>query len=145
MQYTGSPLRRINHLVGEIDALYHEAALRFGLPDSAMMVLYTVSVEGGVCPIGEIVRQCGVSKQTINSALRRLEADGVIALSPQGGKSKCVHLTEAGEALTRDTVCRLIEMENGILSSWTAEEQAQYLSLMQRYHDAFQAGVEELA
>lgn len=145
MKHTGGSLRRINHLVGEINALYHEAALRFGLPDSAMMVLYTVSAEGGVCTIGEIVRQCGVSKQTINSALRRLEREGAIALSPQGGKGKCVHLTEAGEALARRTVCRLIEMENGILSSWTAEERTQYLSLMQRYHNAFQAGVEGLA
>ena len=137
-------LRRFNHLIGEIDALYHEAALNFGMPDSAMRVLYTVCVEGGSCPIAEIIRQCGMSKQTLNSALRRLEEEGTIVLQADSGRRKRVCLTDRGKALAERTVRRLIEVENGIFETWTREERDGYIGLTQRYLDALQKGLEEL-
>ena len=35
-------LHRINYLIAETDALYHQASLKLGISDSAMRVLYTV-------------------------------------------------------------------------------------------------------
>ncbi|MGN0773258.1 MAG: MarR family winged helix-turn-helix transcriptional regulator [Candidatus Ventricola sp.] len=137
-------LQRFNHLIGEIGALYHEAALKFGLPDSAMQVLYTVCVEGDECAIGEIIRQCGMSKQTLNSALRRLEEEGAICLEADSGRRKRVCLTKQGKALAEQTVRRLIEVENGIFETWTQEERDGYLGLTQRYLDALQRGLEAL-
>ena len=67
-------MRRYNHLVGEIDGVYHEMSLRLGLSDSAMIVLYTLCDSGGPCPLRDICRRSGLSKQTVNSALRKLEA-----------------------------------------------------------------------
>ena len=137
-------LRRFNHLIGEIDALYHEAALHFGMPDSAMRVLYTVCVEGGSCPIAEIIRQCGMSKQTLNSALRRLEEEGTIVLQADSGRRKRVCLTDSGRARTERTVDRIIEMENRIYETWTQEERDSHIGLTQRYLEAFEKGMEEL-
>ena len=137
-------LRRFNHLIGEIDALYHEAALHFGLSDSAMRVLYTVCAEGGSCPIAEIIQQCGMSKQTLNSALRRLEEEGTIVLQADSGRRKRVCLTDRGKALAERTVWRLIDVENGIFETWTREERDGYLGLTQRYLDTLQKGLEEL-
>ena len=137
-------LRRFNHLIGEIDALYHEAALHFGMPDSAVRVLYTVCVEGGSCPIAEIIRQCGMSKQTLNSALRRLEEEGTIVLQADSGRRKRVCLTDSGRARTEQTVERLIEMENRIYETWTQEERDSHIGLTQRYLEAFAKGMEEL-
>ena len=137
-------LRRFNHLIGEIDALYHEAALNFGMPDSAMRVLYTVCVEGGSCPIAEIIRQCGMSKQTLNSALRRLEEEGTIVLQADSDRRKRVCLTDRGKALAERTVRWLIDVENSIFEAWTQQERDGYISLTQRYLDALQKGLEEL-
>ena len=39
-------LRRLNYLMGETNAAYHEAALRLGLSDSAMRILYAVCDRG---------------------------------------------------------------------------------------------------
>ena len=72
-----SRLRRLNHLFAQIDVIYHEAALHMGLSDSAMMVLYTLCIEGGSCLIGKIISQSNISKQTLNSALRMLEKEGL--------------------------------------------------------------------
>ncbi len=66
-------LRRFNYLLSETESAYHEAASRLGLPESSMMVLYAVCHAGTSCPLRDICRNAGVSKQTINSALRRLK------------------------------------------------------------------------
>ena len=72
---TQDSLQRFNYLFGETDALYHELALKLGLSDSAMKILYVICDTGEPCLLREICRRSGLSKQTLNSALRKLEAD----------------------------------------------------------------------
>lgn len=133
---TGAPgqqLRRLNQLICELDSLYHEASLRLGLSDSVCRILYTICGQGDSCPLHEICRQTGLSKQTVNSALRRLEAEGQIRLEPMDGKAKRVCLTASGQALAARTAWRLILLENALLESWTEEDREQYLTLTQRF------------
>lgn len=144
MTQTHGHLRRFNHLVGEINAVYHEAALRFGLPDGAMQVLYTICVQGDACAIGEIIRQCGMSKQTLNSVLRRLEADKMVYLEADVGRRKRVCLTDSGKALAEGTVRRLIAIEDSIFETWTQGERESYIELTQRYLDALGEKMEAL-
>lgn len=130
---TGWSMKRYNYLSSEIEAAYHEAALKLGLSDSAMLILYAICDHGEDCMLGEIRRQSGISKQTVNSALRKLEEEGVIFLSAAGGKTKRVCLTQEGKALAKDTVCKIIEIENRIFDGWSEEERTVYLELTQRY------------
>lgn len=104
MPRSSRALRRFNYLLSETDAAYHEAASRLGLSDSVMQILYTVcdSDSGERCPLSEVCRRTGISKQTINSALRRLEADGIVRLEQAGGRSKDVCLTRRGGELAQD-------------------------------------------
>ena len=44
--YSSKDMKRCNHLLGEIEAVYHEIALKFGLSDSTMIILYTICDEG---------------------------------------------------------------------------------------------------
>lgn len=127
-------LRRYNYLVGETEAIYHELSLRMGLSDSAMQILYTICDCGGDrCPLQTICRYTSLSKQTVNSALRRLEAQGVLYLQQAGGKAKTVCLTEAGKQLAQRTALRLIAMENQVLGAWPREDVQQYLALTERF------------
>lgn len=66
-------MKRFNYLTNEIDAAYHEAAVKLGLSDSAMLILYTICNNGDTCLLHEITRLSGVCKQTVNSSLRKLE------------------------------------------------------------------------
>lgn len=145
MENMHTQLRRFNLLISEMNAAYHEAALRLGLSDSAMMILYTVCMEGDSCPLSEITRLSGLSKQTIHSALRGLEAQGMASTRTLDGRRKQVCLTEQGRELARRTVWRLIGVENAIFESWSAQEQEQYLSLTKRYLEAFREGVRALS
>ena len=109
-----------------------------------MQVLYTICNNGEGCQIGDICRLSGISKQTINSALRKLEAEGIVYLEASGRRKKRVCLTEQGRKLAEETVVKLIEIENGILDSWSRQELEQYLELTRRYLDSFRAKVREL-
>lgn len=131
--YISNEMKRYNHLIGEIDAVYHEISLKLGLSDSAMKILYTICDNGESCLLHEISRLSGVSKQTINSAIRKLEKEGIVYLKSVDSKNKNVCLTEEGKLLAKHTAVRLIEMENDIFASWEKAEVEKYLELTERF------------
>lgn len=141
--YINAQMQRFNLLQSEIDTAYHDAALKLGMSDSAMLVLYTLCSSGGECMLGDITS--GASKQTINSALRKLESEGIVYLETFEGRKKKVYLTEKGRQLAGDTVFRVIEIENDIFASWSDEEKSIYLDLTQRYLADFKKKVKELS
>ena len=83
---TFEKLHRINYLGAEMEALYHQASLRFGISDSALRALYTVYDNGGTCLLSDIYKQSGISKQTVNSAIRKLENEGILYLDQESGR-----------------------------------------------------------
>lgn len=134
----------INYLFSEMQALYHQASLRLGITDSVSVVLYTIHVSGEDCLLRDVYRLSGVSKQTVNSAIRRLEADGALRLEADTGRSKRIILTEAGRALIQRTVARLYDAEVQAFSGWTPEEIETYTGLMSRYADCLRQQIERL-
>lgn len=94
--------------------------------------------------MSDIHRLSGISRQTINSSLRRLEADGIVYLKVFEGKKKKVYLTAKGQELAENTAVRLIEIENSIFASWKEDEKMLYLELTQRYLLSFQESIKEL-
>lgn len=142
--YSSKELKRYNHLANEIDGTYHEMSLKLGLSDSAMIILYTICNQGDHCLLADICRWSGLSKQTINSALRKLEEEGIVYLEGMDGKKKRACLTEEGKRTAERTVVKLIEIENGILASWPREELEWYLELTERYLVALKGKVKDL-
>lgn len=131
--FVSREMRRYNHLMGEIEAVYHDISWKMELSDSAMQILYTIYYNGAGCLLQDICRQTGLSKQTVNSALRKLEADQVVYLEQAGSRNKRVCLTEGGQELADRTVGRLIQIENEIFASWKSEDVQRYLDLTESY------------
>ena len=125
--------RRVNYLIAQTDEVYHIIALHLGLSDSEMMVLYVLTDTGGECPLPGLLQQTGLSKQTINSALRKLETDGHILLRMADGKRKIVCLTESGKIYAARTAGRLLAAENEIYGAWPKEDLEAYLRLTEKY------------
>ena len=84
--------RQYTYLAGEINALYHEAAVKMGISDSVQNILYVLCEKGGKCLQSEISKLTGISRQTINSAVRRLEKEDIVYL-------------EQGKMCIRDSNC----------------------------------------
>ena len=144
MERSSKSLRRYNYLFSETNAAYHEMSARLGLSDSAAQILYTICNNGDSCPLSEICRLSGISKQTVNSALRKLEREGLVYLETYVGRRKMVCLTEQGKVRAEQTVVRLIGIENGILDSWSGEELALYLKLTERYLEELRGQIRKL-
>lgn len=123
------------YLAGEINALYHEAAVKMGLSDSVQNILYVLCDQGSRCSQSEIGRLTGISRQTINSAIRKLERDGIVYLEQGRGRNTIVCLTEQGKAFAAQRVVPMLEAEQKIWNEWTPEEQREYLRLTQKYRD----------
>ena len=142
--YTTKEMKRFNYLVSETNGAYHEAYLKLGMSDSEGQILYTICNNGDSCPLSEICRLSGISKQTVNSALRKLEREGLVSLETYVGRRKMVCLTEQGKVRAEQTVVRLIGIENGILDSWSGEELALYLKLTERYLEELRGQIRKL-
>lgn len=140
----GEVIHRINCLASDMDVLYHQAAQKMRMSDSVMILLYMVHVGNGKCPLRDIQKETGIRKQTLNSALRKLEKDEIIYLEQTDGRAKTVCFTEKGASYAKLTVGRLIEAECSTFRDWTAEEIEQYLSLLERYNRGFRAQIEKM-
>ena len=123
MAYTSRDMRRFNHLLQETDAVYHEMAQHWGLSDSVMGVLYTLCDAGGRCRLRDICYWSGMTKQTVNSALRRMEGDGLIYL---------------------ESARRVIQAENQVFAAWPQEDVEQYLALTRRFQEALAQKAREI-
>lgn len=131
--YSSDAMFRFNYLMGETDALYGTFAKKVGLPESEMTILYALCDMGDPCPLTEICRRSCLSKQTLNSALRRMERAGLLYLARSGAKTKDVCLTPEGRQLAGRTAMRVLEMENRVLAGWQASERETYLRLTERF------------
>lgn len=100
-KYITEQMKRFNYLTSEIDSVYHEAAYRLGVCDSVMQILYAVCNKEGECPINFIVSMTGIKKQTVNSALRKLESENFVYLKPIGGKTRRYALPKKAPSLPK--------------------------------------------
>ena len=137
-------LTRLNLLTSEINGVFHDTSVRLGLSDSVSLILYTLTTLGGQCQLAELVQMSGTSKQTINSALRKLEAEKIVRLELIGARRKLICLTPAGKILANNTVSKLIAKENEVFDAWTEEDREAYLRLTQRYLDGIREKFKEI-
>ncbi len=144
MGYISNDMKRYNYLLGEMESAYHEAAQKLHLSDSALKILYAICDNGESCLLQNICTHTGLSKQTVNSALRRLETESILYLESASGKSKNVVLSEKGKRLAKQTAFRIIQIENDIFASWKKEEVEQYLELTERFLNTLKRKTKEL-
>ncbi len=96
------------------DDIYHAYAVRHGVSDSFLFLMYVFHEDGDGVTQAEIGQILNVPKQTVNSALKRMESDGLIYLKndDKDKKKKKVFLTETGRNMMRDLIEPLILAEN---------------------------------
>ena len=137
-------VRRINCLSNDMEAIYHQAAVRLGLSDSALLILYMIHEQGDKCLPSDICKRTGISKQTVNSALRKLEAEDILYMQQHNGRTKQICLTQKGREYLSRTAARLFDAECSAFCEWTEEEIDQYLRLMEKYNAALRQQIEKM-
>ena len=131
--YMSSNLREYNRLYKEINNIYRDAAAKFGLSNSIFDILYTICEVGDGCLQKDVCDATFIPKQTVNSAIRKLEQEGYLTLSNGKGRSKHIHLTESGHTLLKETIFPIVEAENEAFTELSPQECALLLKLHGKY------------
>ena len=130
-------LSEYNHVYKENTAISRDLSIRLGLNESTFWILYTLRIEEPPVTQSDMCAILAYPKQTVKSALKKLEQEGLLTLFGERGRGgKPIRLTEAGIKLAEQTVDLVIEGEQKALLDFSAEEQAQLLTLTRRYNEA---------
>lgn len=124
-----------NQLFQEADDLYHDIAVKSGLPESGFIILYELSATNRPCTQKEIGERYYLKKQTIHSAWENLIAANYIQVSPLEHNSRMLGavLTEEGKRVADATVVRLMAAEHRAFGMLTAAEREELLCLSKKH------------
>ena len=125
---------QINCLVKDTDSIYHKAALKLKMSDTVMFILYLVYENDGKYLLNNIQKETNISKQTLNSAIRKLEKEEIIYLEKIDGKKKNICFTNKGKEYADKTIAHLFKAECNAIKKWNNDDIKQYLNLMKQYN-----------
>lgn len=141
-----SIISQIEQQLKEQDAIYHNVAVKFGLSDTAMWVLYEAHISETPITQQELIKQCFFAKQTVNTAVASLVKKGHVVLkSVDGsGRQKQIFLTESGEKLAKATAEPLIEAECRAYSVIERDKLIEYLHMTEKLTAALREETEKI-
>lgn len=131
--YISKAQAEYNHLYKELEDLYHDVSLNAKLADSVFDIFYGIFELGDGCLQRDICQTSFLSKQTINSAIRKMEQNGWIRLIPGKGRSMQIFLTDSGQNIMQEKIYPIVDAENAAIATLTPEECRQMLLLHRKY------------
>ena len=128
----------LNQMYNELDEMYHAVAVAHKISDCALWILYCVRETSAPLTQSEIADAMFINRQSVNSALRKMEEEGYIVLRTKedNRKNKCILLTEKGERLASVTEDLILRNERAAFERFEKGERAAFMALNRRYVDA---------
>lgn len=137
-------LAEYNSIIKEHEDLYRQLAKRFGMSECSFWILYSLRETNTSITQSELCYALSQPKQTINSALKKMQDYGFIELLiSQDRRKKFIHLTDKGALLAQETVDKVILLENQTFDTFTEEEQSLFLQLLHKYTDNLKINLSE--
>lgn len=144
MKYTDK-MAEFNSLWLEQNEIYRRAAKNFGISESVFWILYSLTEAGGTLRQSAISAIICQSKQTTNSALKKLESDGMITMCESTSRRcKDVTLTEKGREAAERTAARIIIAEHAAMEELSPEEQELLIKILNKYNKQLSKKIGEL-
>ena len=137
-------IKKYNEISYEIDLLYTQYAASCSLSDSEIWILYLIVENDGETTQSEVCKAFSQNRKTINSAVSKLEKNGVLVKKSGEGKKVLLSLTEKGRSLAKKTVLPLMEAEKMTIKDWSQEEKNMLLLLTKKYCDDFKSRLKEM-
>ncbi len=112
----------INRLNKALTEFYHDLCVQAGMSNSVFDIFYAFT-----------------SKQTIHSAIHKLEKEGFLRFQSGKGREQLIFLTPVGEQFMKEKIVPVIAMENDVISQMPPDETDQLLRLTARYLDCLRS------
>lgn len=137
---------RIEQERKEQNAIYHAAAAKFGLTDTALWVFYCISESDEDQTQQDLCRRGCYAKQTINTAIAGLAKSGLVELIPVPGtrNHKKIRLTPKGRALADRTAQPLKAAEKQAYGRISEAELSAYLKTIGKLNEYLREEIEKL-
>ena len=133
-----------NSILLDSQCIYRTASRRLGVPEATLWILYSLRTEEPPVTQTLLCHLNYQSKQTINSALKNLEASGAIRLSPgKDRRTSQIFLTQHGLALPARTADRVIAAEEAALAELSPEEQQAMIQTQQKFNQLLRQKLEK--
>lgn len=142
---TQDKIIQFNVILKQYDQIYRNAAKNFGLPYLSFLTLYVIC-QKDQCTQKDIATQIMFPKQSINSAIKSLEENGIVTLFQTGEnkKEKMIQLTSKGKTLAEKTAMKIVEAENKAFGVLLDSDLENFLELFKRILEAMKNGVEKI-
>ncbi len=117
-----------------IDGLYSTAAERMDLSGSAFDIIYGIYEEARPCTQKEICEKWSLSKQTVNSSVKKLVERGILEVTPseENFREKLIFFTGEGEIIAKNTVAKIMEAERAAFEKLTEDERKNTICLSEK-------------
>lgn len=126
--------KMICRYMNEFDLQYHKLAEYFGLSDSSFWILYELYESKNGCTQKELCYDYAINKQTINSAVKCLIKEGYVILEnlEDSKKYKVLKLTEDGKNIAKNTIGKVMRLENKTSKDIDENEMLQVVSFLEK-------------
>ena len=114
-------LTEFNRLSREITEVYHNIGTKLGISNSTFVILYALVELGDGCRQTDIAKAYFISKQTINSSVKKLEKEGYIELKSSKGHDQLIFITPKGKQLTEEKIYPIFEIENSVINEFSKD------------------------
>ena len=140
-------IARLNRIAKALDGAYMSAARKFDLAESAFWLLYEIKLSDAPLTQKELCDNLFLPKQSINSALKKLEADGCLTLeyAENSRKRKLIRLTEKGDALAAATASKIVNAELRMLDGMDPAAVDRMLDVYEKYAERIVAELASIA
>ena len=127
-----------------LNELYHSYAASVHLSDTAFWILYISWIQGDGCTQKEICDSWSYSRQTINTALKNLERQGILFLKTEEGnrKNKRIYFSPEGKAFADRVVAPFARAELLSLERLKKEERRLLTDLSEKRTGYFRQELE---
>ena len=114
------------------------------LSDSAFDILYSIVDLGDGCSQSDICKYSCLSKQTVNSSIKKMVSLNYLTFKPGKGRVMQIFLTDKGRQLLDEKIYPIIKKENEAFLCMTDEECRLMLELYEKYNNALKNKFKEL-
>lgn len=124
---------------GQAGGLYAEWAAKRNVNSYRLFVLYAIDGHDGITQ-KQIADVAGLSKQTVNTVVRALKAEGILVLSAGNAdrREKTVRLTEAGQAYAAELLAPLYALEGRVVSRIGEERVREMMNTIELFTTVFE-------
>ncbi len=124
----------LNQYDKELDEIYHKYATQHHLSDAALWILYAIyDAKDGITQT-DLCNAWSFCRQTINTALKKLEQQEIIALRAvsTNRKSKEIVFTPKGNAMVQEVLVPLMHAEYNVYNAFSEEENKLFIELCKK-------------